>query len=145
VTTIDTTPRSYTFVPPEHLGFHAELTTQCSIFCAGHRAGGGTEHPSDVSHSTSGRALQLPLKAPDGKVEDGYAMEVYLNVRPYSLDERERVPHGVFAVLDSEETPPLTPDEFGAIIDRFAAEVEHMRELHKVLVQAVAEQQGGGQ
>jgi hypothetical protein len=141
-TTTTAPPRTYTFRPPEHLGFHAELTTVCPDFCDGHN-GSAVEHPVDVSHSTSGQTLDLPLTSPGRTVEECAAVETFLDMRPYSLDPAQRVPHAVIAILDSTETPPLTPDAFAEAIERFAAEVEHMRKMHTVLVQAVAEYQVG--
>ena len=143
--TASDTARTYVFRPPARYGFHAELATPCPIFCDGRHPSSGIEDPVDVSHSTFGDALELPLKTPGGDVENCYAVEVYVNLRPYSLDPAERVPHAVVAVLDGAQTAPLTPDAFAEVIVRSAVQLDRMRQLHTVLVEAVAEHQGGGQ
>jgi hypothetical protein len=138
-------PRAHAFTVPARLGFHVELTTACLGFCDGRHPVDGSEHPVDVSHSTGGEYLALPLKKPGGDVEDCDAVEVYINQRPYSLDPAERVPNAVVTFLDSAETLPLDPDAFAEVIDQFAAHVDRMRKLHAVLVEAVAEHQAGAQ
>ncbi len=144
-TTPAAAPRTYTFSPPARYGFHAEFTTTCPSFCTAHHPTGTDEDPVDVWHSMSGGALELPLATPGGQVEECTVFEAYVTVRSYSLDPAYRVPHASVAVLDSAETGPLDPDAFAMVIDQFAAQVERMRELHAVLVEAVAEHQGGAQ
>lgn len=131
--------------PPARIGFHVELTTACPDFCDGRHPADAREHPVDVWHSTGGDTLDLTLTSPGRQVEECTALATYLTIRPYSLDPAQRVPHAVLAVLDNAETGPLTPDEFAEVIDRFAAAVDRMRQLHAVLVEAVAEHQAGAQ
>lgn len=141
-TTPAAAPRSHTFRPPARYGFHAEFTSVCPGYCTDRHDGGAVEDPSDISHSTSA-AMELCVAAPGQPAEEGYVMEAYVNLRPYSLDAAERVPHGRVTILDSVESPPLTPDAFAKVIDQFAEQLQRMRELHAVLVEAVAEHQGG--
>jgi len=138
-------PRAYTFTAPARLGFYAELTTACLGFCDGRHPTGGSEHPVDVSHSTGGATLDLVLTAPGQPAEERYVVETYVNQRPYALDPAQRVPHAIVAVLEGAETAPLDPDAFAEVIERFAAHLDHMRAMHAVLVEAVAEHQAGAQ
>jgi hypothetical protein len=144
VTTIAAAPRAYTFQSPARLGFHSEFTSPCPGFCTdNHRDSGASEHPVDVSHSMSGGTLDLLVAAPGEQAQECTVMEAFLTVHPYALDPAQRVPHAVATVLDSSETPPLDPDAFAEVIDRFAAQVDRMREMHALLVEAVAAHQGG--
>jgi hypothetical protein len=133
-----TTPRTWTFRVPQHLGFHAELTTICPTWCDGKHRQDVEEHPVDIYHDQTFQGLELEVKA-DGKAVWSAALQICVTMRPFSVDPAERMPHAIITVDESSETAPLAPDALAEIIDQAAAAVDQMRAAHALLVQALAE------
>ncbi|AGP56158.1 DUF6907 domain-containing protein [Streptomyces rapamycinicus] len=79
--------------------------------------------------------------AEDGTAEDQF-LSAQVTVAPHESDPRLCVPHvNVEIAQDYAVMEGMTPDEFGAVIDKLAAHVDQLRRVHAQLVQARADWQ----
>jgi hypothetical protein len=133
------TPRTWSFRPPVQLGFHAELPVTCMRGCTLDHAQDREQHvfPQDIWCQRTGESLVLNL------IEHGKAAEPFEVLRP-SLDARPYAREAIaIQVTDDVWTEAMNPGEFAEFITGLAAHLDHLRDMHAALVEAVAEHEAG--